>query len=54
MQGTSTGNNTEFVKFAWEVNGSPDWKLVSKGGGFSKWVGLNYYKVHWGENAGNS
>ncbi|MFN7688496.1 MAG: Eco57I restriction-modification methylase domain-containing protein [Sphingobacteriales bacterium] len=51
MQGTSTGNNTEFVKFAWEVNGSPDWKLVSKGGGFSKWVGLNYYKVNWGENA---
>ncbi|MDP2722475.1 MAG: N-6 DNA methylase [Bacteroidales bacterium] len=51
MQGTSTGNNTEFVKFAWEVNGNPDWKLVSKGGGFSKWAGLNYYKVHWGENA---
>lgn len=51
MQGTSTGNNAEFVKFAWEVNGSPDWKLVSKGGGFSKWAGLNYYKVHWGENA---
>ena len=51
MQGTSTGNNTEFVKFAWEVNGSPDWKLVSKGGGFSKWAGLNYYKVHWGKNA---
>jgi hypothetical protein len=51
MQGTSTGNNTDFVKFAWEVNGSPDWKLVSKGGGFSKWAGLNYYKVHWGENA---
>lgn len=51
MQGTSTGNNNEFVKFAWEVNGSPDWKLVSKGGGFSKWIGLNYYKVNWGENA---
>ncbi len=51
MQGTSTGNNNEFVKFAWEVNGSPDWKLVSKGGGFSKWVGLNYYKVNWGVNA---
>ena len=51
MQGTSTGNNAEFVKYAWEVNGNPDWKLVSKGGGFSKWTGLNYYKVHWGENA---
>lgn len=51
MQGTSTGNNSEFVKFAWEVNGNPEWKLVSKGGGFSKWAGLNYYKVHWGQNA---
>jgi len=51
MQGTSTGNNSEFVKFAWEVNGNPEWKLVSKGGGFSKWAGLNYYKVHWGKNA---
>ena len=51
MQGTSTGNNTKFVKYAWEVNGNPDWKLVSKGGGFSKWAGLNYYKVHWGKNA---
>ena len=51
MQGTSTGNNAEFVKYAWEVNGNPDWKLVSKGGGFSKWAGLNYYKVLWGENA---
>jgi hypothetical protein len=51
MQGTSTGNNSEFVKYVWEVNGNPDWKLVSKGGGFSKWAGLNYYKVHWGNNA---
>mgnify|MGYP006426966775 FL=1 len=51
MQGTSTGNNKEFVRFAWEVNGNPDWKLVSKGGGFSKWMGLNYYKVLWGEKA---
>jgi len=51
MQGTSTGNNSKFIKYAWEVNGNPDWKLVSKGGGFSKWVGLNYYKVLWGKNA---
>ncbi len=50
MQGTSTGDNVNFVKYAWEVNGSPDWKLVSKGGGFSKWSGLNYYKVLWGKN----
>ncbi len=51
MQGTSTGNNSEFVKYIWEVNGNSDWQLVSKGGGFSKWSGLNYYKVLWGKNA---
>lgn len=51
MQGTSTGNNAEFVKFTWEIDDSSDWKLVSKGGGFSKWAGLNYYKVNWGINA---
>ena len=51
MQGTSTGNNAEFVKYVWEVNGNPDWKLASKGGGFCKWAGLNYYKVLWGKNA---
>lgn len=51
MQGTSTGNNTKFVKYVWEVNGDQNWRLVSKGGGFSKWIGLNYYKVLWGDNA---
>ncbi|MFK5913762.1 MAG: N-6 DNA methylase [Woeseiaceae bacterium] len=51
MQGTSTGNNSEFVKYAWEVNGDKNWRLVSKGGGFSKWMGLNYFKVFWGNDA---
>lgn len=49
MQGTSTGDNQNLVKYAWEVC-SPKWKLASKGGGFSKWRGLNIYKVKWGEN----
>jgi hypothetical protein len=51
MQGTSTGNNSKYVKYSWEVPNNPDWKSVSKGGGFSKWAGLNYFKVHWGKNA---
>lgn len=51
MQGTSTGDNSSFVKKAWEVKDDPDWKPVSKGGGFSKWIGLNYNKVNWGSNA---
>ena len=51
MQGTSTGDNRSFVKYAWDpATDSPEWKLVSKGGGYSKWQGLNIYKVKWGQN----
>lgn len=49
MQGTSTGDNHTMIKYIWEID-SPEWKLASKGGGFSKWEGLNIYKVKWGEN----
>ena len=51
MQGTSTGDNAKFVRYIWEPETSgPEWKPVSKGGGYSKWQGLNIYKVKWGEN----
>ena len=51
MQGSSTGNSKEFVKYAWEPEtADPSWRLVSKGGGLSKWQGLNIYKVLWGNN----
>lgn len=51
MQGSSTGNNEEFVKYAWESGtDGAEWKLVSKGGGYSRWQGLNIFKVKWGEN----
>lgn len=51
MQGTSTGDNKKFVKYFWEVGNNEKWRSVSKGGGFSKWSGLNFYKVLWGDNA---
>lgn len=51
MQGTSTGNNLEFIDYAWNRLHEPDWILASKGGGYCKWKGLNIYKVKWGENA---
>jgi len=51
MQGTSTGDNKKFIKYIWEINGNNDWVSVSKGGGFCKWLGLNYFMVYWGENA---
>lgn len=47
MQGSSTGDNSSMVKYIWETN-NPEWVLASKGGGYSKWAGLNYYKVKWG------
>jgi hypothetical protein len=51
MQGTSTGDNTTFIKYHWEESSNKDWVLVSKGGGYCKWEGLNYYRVKWGEDA---
>ena len=49
MQGTSTGNNKDLVKYFWERNNESEWVLVSKGGGYSRWIGLNQYIVKWGE-----
>lgn len=48
MQGSSTGDNKTMVKYIWETV-EPGWVLASKGGGYSKWSGLNLFKVKWGE-----
>lgn len=55
MQGTSTGDNNKFIDYHWNKDSS-DWVFVSKGGGYCKWNGLNYYKILWkndGENIKN-
>lgn len=50
MQGSSTGDNALYVRFAWEVAASePGWREASKGGGYSRWWGLRRYVVRWGE-----
>ncbi|XCA84404.1 N-6 DNA methylase [Exiguobacterium mexicanum] len=51
MQGTSTGDNTELVDYSWNHPNDKDWLLVSKGGGYAKWNGLNFYRVKWGDDA---
>lgn len=51
MQGTSTGNSKELVDYSWNHPEDKDWTLVSKGGGYSRWNGLNYYRVKWGKDA---
>lgn len=48
MQGTSTGNSKKLVAFFWEHLNDPSWRLVSKGGGYSRWAGLNCFVVNWG------
>jgi len=48
MQGTSTGNAKELIDYFWKHFNETEWKLVSKGGGYSRWQGLNNYVVKWG------
>ena len=48
MQGTSTGNAKELIDYFWNHIGDNDWILVSKGGGYSRFEGLNSYSVKWG------
>jgi len=47
--GMNTGDNERFVRFVWEGYG-PCWAAYSKGGGYSKWLGLEYYLVDWGHS----
>lgn len=50
MQGTSTGNSKKLIRPFWEHIGDSDWRLVSKGGGYARWEGLNHYCVKWGKD----
>lgn len=50
MQGTSTGDSKTLVGYFWEHIGDTDWRPVSKGGGYSRWLGLNSYSVKWGKD----
>ncbi|MDE8037450.1 N-6 DNA methylase [Erysipelothrix rhusiopathiae] len=51
MQGTSTGDNKNLVDYFWNRISDKRWKKVSKGGGYSRWYGLNSYVVKWGNDA---
>lgn len=50
MQGTSTGDSKRLIRPFWEHIEDPNWRLVSKGGGYARWQGLNHYCVKWGKN----
>ncbi len=50
MQGTSTGNAEELVGYFWEHFNDSDWVMVSNGGGYCRWQGLNNRVVKWGKD----
>jgi hypothetical protein len=50
MQGTSTGNSAELIDYFWNHFCDDEWVMVSKGGGYSRWNGLNHYKLKWGKD----
>ena len=50
MQGTSTGDAKNLIDYYWKHIGDDDWVVVSKGGGYSRYKGLNLYCVKWGKN----
>lgn len=50
MQGTSTGDAKNLIDYYWKHIGDSDWVLVSKGGGYSRFEGLNSYCVKWGKD----
>lgn len=50
MQGTSTGNAKKLVDYFWRHFNDTNWRLVSKGGGYCRWQGLNSNVVKWGKN----
>lgn len=49
MQGTSTGDAKNLIDYFWRHQNDKEWILVSKGGGYSRFAGLNHYVVKWGE-----
>lgn len=50
MQGTSTGNSADAIRFSWEIPPQyTEWVSTSKGGGYCRWYGLNRYVVLWGD-----
>jgi len=47
--GMNTGDNDRFVRHVWEAH-DPRWAAYSKGGGYSKWRGFEYFVVDWGNS----
>jgi hypothetical protein len=45
-RGLDSGEDKRFVRWWWEVH-EDGWKPYSKGGGYSKWAGLDHFVIDW-------
>src|SRR5439155_15063701 len=47
-QGLATADDNRFIRYTWEIlTDSKRWTTFTKGGGYCKWFGLNWYHVDW-------
>lgn len=51
--GLQTSDEERFVRYFWEIDGPDDgfegrWRRYAKGGGYSRWLGLDWFVVNWG------
>lgn len=50
-QGLATADDNRFLRYTWEIlTTSNRWPTFTKGGGYSKWFGLNWYHTDWEHN----
>lgn len=45
--GISSANSSRYVRYFWEHGYSDRWWPLAKGGGYRKWIGLNFYVHEW-------
>ena len=52
VRGLGTGDDNRFLRYFWETNTnySQKWKCYCKGGGYAKWLGIDYIDVEWQYN----
>lgn len=50
-QGLATGDNDRLTRCFWEIDDDVRWQPYAKGGGYSKWCGLDWLAVDWQANA---
>lgn len=46
--GIQTSNDAAYVRYIWQVpQDRSGWRVHCKGGGYSRWAGLNRWAIHW-------